>query len=71
MLTMFWAAWRFSGATEVQAPLVTTGQEIIVMDGDSFNVGFKKFRLDGIAAPELNQIYKDAKGTNWGCGKAT
>jgi endonuclease YncB( thermonuclease family) len=67
---MFWAAWRFSDMNDIQTPVVTAGQKIIVMDGDSFNVGSKKFRLDGIDAPEFNQTCKDAQNIIWECGKA-
>lgn len=70
LLVMFWAAWRYSDINEVQSPVVTAGQKIIVLDGDSFNVGLKKFRLDDIDAPEFNQICKDAKNISWECGKA-
>ena len=68
---MFWAAWRISDISEVQTPVLTAGQKIIVMDGDSFIVGIKKFRLDGIDAPELKQICKDANGASWECGTAS
>ena len=70
LLVMFWAAWRFSDISEVRSPVLTAGQKIIVLDGDSFNVGLKKLRLDGIDAPEFNQTCKDAKNISWECGKA-
>jgi endonuclease YncB( thermonuclease family) len=42
--------------------------ECIVSDGDTLIVDGTKFRLDGIDAPELNQICLDEKGQPWKCG---
>jgi len=44
--------------------------ECIVIDGDTLTVEGTKFRLDGIDAPEFNQICLDEKGQPWKCGLA-
>jgi endonuclease YncB( thermonuclease family) len=44
--------------------------ECIVTDGDTVTVDGTKFRLDGIDAPEFNQICLDEKGQEWQCGLA-
>jgi endonuclease YncB( thermonuclease family) len=44
--------------------------ECIVTDGDTLTVDGTKFRLDGIDAPEFNQICLDEKGQEWKCGLA-
>ncbi|MGL5839079.1 MAG: thermonuclease family protein [Sphingorhabdus sp.] len=46
------------------------GQELRVQDGDSFQLGPRRLRLDGIDAPEYRQTCKDAQGKDWDCGKA-
>ena len=35
-----------------------------------FVVGTRKLRLEGIDAPELNQICKDVQNAEWPCGRA-
>jgi len=40
----------------------------IVSDGDTLTLDGTKFRLDGIDAPEFNQICLDEKGQLWNCG---
>jgi endonuclease YncB( thermonuclease family) len=42
--------------------------QCIVTDGDTLTVDGTKFRLDGIDAPEFNQICLDEKGQQWKCG---
>ena len=42
----------------------------IVLDGDTLTLGGTKSRLDGIDAPEFNQICLDEKGQPWKCGFA-
>jgi endonuclease YncB( thermonuclease family) len=42
--------------------------ECIVTDGDTLTLRGTKFRLDGIDAPEFNQICLDEKGQPWKCG---
>jgi hypothetical protein len=44
--------------------------ECIVTDGDTLTVDGTKFRLDGIDAPEFNQICLDEKSQEWKCGLA-
>ena len=39
------------------------------IDGDTLTVDGTKFRLDGIDAPEFNQICLDEKGQEWLCGR--
>lgn len=46
------------------------GQKLIVTDGDSFVIGVRRLRLDGIDAPEYRQTCKDPTGSFWECGKA-
>src|SRR3954453_1816496 len=42
----------------------------IVTDGDTLLHGTTKFRLDGVDAPEMNQICLDEKNTSYKCGVA-
>jgi endonuclease YncB( thermonuclease family) len=44
--------------------------EPIIQDGDTLTLDGTKFRLDGIDAPEFNQICLDEKGQPWKCGLA-
>jgi endonuclease YncB( thermonuclease family) len=44
--------------------------EPIVSDGDTLTVDGTKYRLDGIDAPEFNQVCLDEKGQEWNCGLA-
>jgi endonuclease YncB( thermonuclease family) len=39
-----------------------------VVDGDTLAIGAVKVRLDGIDAPETDQICLDAKAARWTCG---
>ena len=41
-----------------------------VLDGDSIEIAGTPIRLQGIDAPESDQICADAKGQTWPCGKA-
>jgi endonuclease YncB( thermonuclease family) len=45
--------------------------ETIIHDGDSLTQGVTRYRLDGIDAPELDQVCLDEKGEVWACGIAT
>ena len=40
-----------------------------VVDGDSLEHGSERLRLEGIDAPELNQICQDSKDRDYPCGK--
>lgn len=61
-----WLYWPDTGQ-----PLQIQGQTLAVVDGDSFAVGSRKLRLDGIDAPEYQQTCSDAAGRAWECGKAS
>lgn len=65
------AAWFYGEWTEQRQPVAINGQKLYVVDGDSFVVGTRKLRLDGIDAPELNQTCKDAQNIEWQCGWAS
>jgi endonuclease YncB( thermonuclease family) len=39
-----------------------------IVDGDSLAIGSTKIRLQGIDAPETDQVCLDAKGDQWTCG---
>lgn len=41
----------------------------IAIDGDSLRKGNREYRLNGIDAPELHQICKDASGMDYPCGR--
>jgi endonuclease YncB( thermonuclease family) len=40
----------------------------IIVDGDTVEIAGKKIRLEGIDAPETDQICIDANGERWSCG---
>lgn len=61
-----WLYWPDYGQ-----PLQIKGQTLAIADGDSFAVGSRKLRLDGIDAPEYHQTCSDAAGRVWECGKAS
>ena len=39
-----------------------------ISDGDTLTIGDTKIRLEGIDAPETDQLCLDAQGTKWTCG---
>ena len=39
-----------------------------IVDGDTLAIGSTKFRLEGIDAPETDQICLNASGERWTCG---
>ena len=39
-----------------------------VVDGDTLAIGATKVRLDGIDAPETDQVCLNANGVHWTCG---
>ena len=55
LAAMMVAAWFYGVWTDQRKPVPIVGQKIYVVDGDSFVVGTRKLRLDGIDAPELKQ----------------
>jgi len=42
----------------------------LIVDGDTVEIDGKKIRLDGIDAPETDQVCLDVKGERWACGIA-
>jgi endonuclease YncB( thermonuclease family) len=40
----------------------------VVHDGDTLTIAGERIRLQGIDAPEFDQICKDANGRDWACG---
>jgi endonuclease YncB( thermonuclease family) len=69
LLTAIVVTWYFADFGAADKPIQVNGQPISVADGDSFAIGGRKFRLDGIDAPEYRQTCADASGNNWDCGK--
>ena len=69
LTAMLLAAWFYGAWTDQRQPVPITGQKLYVVDGDSFVVGARKLRLDGIDAPELKQTCKDNQGVEWPCGR--
>jgi endonuclease YncB( thermonuclease family) len=66
---MLAAAWYYGKWTDQRQPVPVAGQKLLIMDGDSFVIGPRKLRLDGIDAPEFRQVCKDAVGKDWPCGR--
>ncbi len=65
------ALWLYLPGTERRETVQTRGQALTVADGDSFAIGPRKLRLDGIDAPEYLQTCTDMAGQSWECGKAS
>ena len=65
-MLVIWLYWPDPGE-RVAVP----GQNLTVADGDSFAIGVRKLRLDGIDAPEYRQTCTDPDGRAWECGKAS
>ena len=68
LAAMMVAAWFYGVWTDQRQPVPIAGQKIYVIDGDSFVVGTRKLRLDGIDAPELRQTC-DNQQVEWPCGR--
>jgi endonuclease YncB( thermonuclease family) len=66
---MLAGAWYYGKWTDQRQPVVIEGQKLFVADGDSFAIGPRKLRLDGIDAPEIRQVCKDSAGRDWPCGR--
>ena len=69
LAAMMVAAWFFGVWTDQRQAVPIVGQAIYVVDGDSFVVGTRKLRLDGIDAPELKQTCNDDHNVEWPCGR--
>jgi endonuclease YncB( thermonuclease family) len=50
------------------APAISRAEPVHLADGDSFRLGDRRYRLQGIDAPELHQECKDRDGRSWPCG---
>lgn len=61
--------WLYRPATG--QPVLTQGRTLTIADGDSFAIGARKLRLDGIDAPEYHQTCADAAVRAWDCGNAS
>jgi endonuclease YncB( thermonuclease family) len=62
-----------AAALVVAAPV--TASEVVsgvprIVDGDTVQIGETKIRLEGIDAPETDQLCLDAAGKDWACGMA-
>ena len=68
---MVWAVWSWPDQSydPVTPP---AGASVRALDGDSFDIGTgdqrQRIRLDGIDAPERNQLCTRADGAPWPCG---
>ena len=71
LAAMLVAAYFYGVWTDQRQPVPIAGQKISIVDGDSFVVGTRKLRLDGIDAPELKQTCKDNQNAEWPCGRAS
>ena len=64
IISIFLSAWL---ACSLAYAADLTGVPRIV-DGDTLAIGSTKFRLQGIDAPETDQICLNANGDHWTCG---
>jgi endonuclease YncB( thermonuclease family) len=69
LAAMLFAAWHFGEWSNQRTAVPVEGQKLLVMDGDSFTIGPRKLRLNGIDAPEYRQVCKDRAGNDWPCGR--
>ncbi|MCJ8518119.1 endonuclease YncB(thermonuclease family) [Pseudorhizobium tarimense] len=42
----------------------------VAIDGDTLAVGAERLRLEGLDAPEAQQVCQDGSGRDWACGEA-
>ena len=71
LAAMLVAAYFYGVWTDQRQPVPIAGQKISIVDGDSFVVGTRKLRLDGIDAPELKQTCKVGQNVEWPCGRTS
>jgi endonuclease YncB( thermonuclease family) len=73
LLAMVIAAYLFAQLEKDQGQEIVkpAGEVIKAVDGDSFIIGIRKYRLKGIDAPELYQPCIDESGATWQCGIAS
>jgi len=72
LLAAFAAAYLYGQSTDTRETVVSKSTDkIITLDGDSFRMGKREFRLEGIDAPEYQQTCGDKDGKPWNCGKAS
>ena len=69
LIGMLVAGYYYATWTDVRETVLAVGQKIVIVDGDSFAIGTRKLRLDGIDAPEYDQICNDQDGAPWPCGR--
>jgi endonuclease YncB( thermonuclease family) len=64
--------WSDAGTTQSPAntPSPPRRLAVIATDGDSLRAGDERIRLLGVDAPELRQTCRDARGSEWDCGRA-
>ncbi len=66
---MIVSAWLYGRLMNAREPVPVAGYKLYVTDGDSFAIGPRRLRLDGIDAPEFRQLCSDADGRDWPCGR--
>ena len=63
-------AWYLEDRLIETQTISVAGRTLHVSDGDSFAIGTKKLRLNGIDAPEYRQTCTNPAGSLWACGKS-
>jgi endonuclease YncB( thermonuclease family) len=71
LASLLGAAWFYGGWADGDEAVLVAGKKLAIADGDSFSIGNRKLRLDGIDAPEYGQSCKDFMGVAWQCGEAS
>jgi endonuclease YncB( thermonuclease family) len=70
LLALLVAGYYYAISSDKRVTVAATGQKVFVVDGDSFAIGARKMRLEGIDAPEYNQSCRDEASREWLCGRA-